>query len=173
MSGLEVYGAIGTLYLLQLVFYKADSEQAATASLIPLAFAARDHTQRASKTLQSLKSGRLLSESQINSLRRLYRTLSSTFDTYSEIERNLSREVKDNIEDLMKEIFRNTERCEEIVTKLKTTNEKSGNNRIEPDMLREELKDAANELRNLKNDFQGFVTRLPNEVHIWVDMCGL
>ena len=139
----------------------------ATTSLIKVVFAARDHCHRASEELRSLEQARLSSQFQITSLRVLYRALSTNLDKYNcDVERSLSKSDRDAIGDIIQDIDRIADKSEETVVKLKKAIQKSGNNRTELDMLRDELNTAVSVIQSLQTAFASFVTRPPNEVNI-------
>ena len=139
------------------------AKTAAAGSLLKIAYTIGERCYHAAEKLEGLEQARLSSSYQITSLRIVYKALSSNLHKYNcDVEENLSKSDKDAIRDILNDIARTTDNCEQIVTKLRKALQRKSN-KTDLDSCREELNSSLNVIRTLQTAFVSLVLHLSKD----------
>ena len=154
MSGLEIYGALGMSNSLH--FHKAllTFNSAATASLVKVCIAVRDHYKRNSRTWESLdKAGRSF-QLQHDALRSSLKAIDVNFKKYKrDLEPTLSRKDREEFSKLIDDVDQLRDECEATAKRMKAALKKDPIDCDKLNELRRELETAVSGVERLHSAF--------------------
>ena len=130
----------------------------------------RKYCKERAERLEALEQARVAGIHQLTSLRTVFKSFASSFDTYNDTVIDfLPPKAKEAIGEIMKDMIKTMETSEGTVSKLRALTKTKFRSKSELDVLREELAADITALECLQGSFNALVGRLLNEVNTLTD----
>ena len=149
---------------------EANRELAATAGLVKVAIEVKKYFDKTAEELEAIQQAKVAGIDQIASLRTITKSISLSFiKLNTDVFDLLSQEDKKSIEEIMKGMMKEIEKCEGTVSKLKAHTRKKIHTKSELEVLRGQLNQALSTIHCLQVALTGLVSHQLNEDNTQTD----